>query len=113
MAEGKGTWAVALRCRSCDGRFIIRRVTVERINLLQISFTCPHCGTRPYEGRPHALADLITDSLPTYRKKRDADTWHFDPSCAHWPDDHYLELDGEPHVGELCGECAPRRRLGN
>src|ERR1041384_4412020 len=113
MAEGKGTWAVGLRCGSCRGRFIVRRVTVERISLLQITYTCPNCGTRPYEGRAHALADLITDSFPTYRKTPDGDTWHFDPSCVYWPDHDYVELDGSPRVGELCTECRVRRGQAN
>jgi predicted RNA-binding Zn-ribbon protein involved in translation (DUF1610 family) len=112
-SDGKKTWTVVFRCQSCRGRFIIRRATVERINLLQSAYTCPNCGTRPYEGRPHVLAELITDNFPTYRKTPDGDTWHFDPSCNHWPDDHYVELDGAPHVGELCVECVSRRRLGN
>jgi hypothetical protein len=113
MAEGKKSWAVVLRCRSCNGRFTMRRVTVAQINLLQISTTCPTCGTRPYEGRPHALAGLIADSFPTYRKTPDGDTWHFEPSCVYWPDDDYLELDGVPRVGELCTECRVRRGQNN
>jgi len=108
VAEGKKTWTVVFRCQSCRGRFTIRQASVERINLLQISYTCPWCGTRPYEGRPHALAELLSDPFPTYRKVSDGDTWHYDPSCGHWPVDQYVELHGEPRRGELCGECGAR-----
>ena len=108
MPEAKNTWAVILRCDFCRGRFIIRRATVDQFSILQSAHTCPYCGTRPYEGRAHALADIIPDALPVYRKTAVGDTWHFEQSCVQWPIDRYLELDGAPRIGEICGECRAR-----
>ena len=47
--------------------------------------------------------------MPYYRKKRDADTWHWCEACADWPRRDFVELwydDGDrPPNGELCNHC--------
>lgn len=52
----------------------------------------------------------------TWRRLRGRDTWHFMPSCQHWPSDERLdELEAverkrKPTTGELCDECQAKAR---
>jgi len=43
--------------------------------------------------------------MPTYRKKRGSDTWHWCRNCSNWPLHDYEESKTKPTTGELCNEC--------
>ncbi len=48
-----------------------------------------------------------------YRRRLYSDTWHFVPTCQHWPKimlKGYKEQDKKPTTGELCNECQAKAR---
>jgi DNA-directed RNA polymerase subunit RPC12/RpoP len=111
MPWGK-TWTVVFRCYDCRRKFTVRHNTFDRIEALQAVYPCPFCGARPVVQRApqlskvHILVELNDDLETIYRKYQDANTWHFNPSCTHWPADDYIALDVAPRSEQLCNECA-------
>jgi hypothetical protein len=49
-----------------------------------------------------------------YVRLRHRDTWHFCPTCSHWPDEEAdVEVrDSKPTSGELCNQCQSKARRG-
>jgi len=52
--------------------------------------------------------------MPTYRKRKGRDTWHWCTNCSLWPDSDYEEVTtpGRPSSGELCNECRSKEEKG-
>lgn len=52
--------------------------------------------------------------MPTYRKKKGKDTWHWCTNCNNYPKTDYEEkhLDKRPTNGELCDECLGKEKKG-
>jgi hypothetical protein len=54
--------------------------------------------------------------MKEYRRRRGADTWHFNGRCQHWPREDeeftslHLEEGQRPRSGELCNECLGKER---
>jgi hypothetical protein len=52
--------------------------------------------------------------MPTYRRKKDSDTWHWCRNCSNWPTSDYVDeykVD-RPTSGELCDECKGKEKAG-
>lgn len=45
--------------------------------------------------------------MPTYRRRKGSDTWHWCRNCSNWPTFDYEEkyFPGRPTYGELDNEC--------
>lgn len=54
------------------------------------------------------LAQHTTHVIKQYRKRKDADTWHFCTNCSMWPTTDYDESAEKPAAGELCNECSAK-----
>jgi hypothetical protein len=54
------------------------------------------------------LDEARLDSLG-YRKRQDADIWHFCSNCSRWPRFDYIELWVKPTSGKICSECEGKR----
>lgn len=50
--------------------------------------------------------------MPTYRKKRDEDIWHWCKNCSKWPKSDYKEVNSRPESGEFCRECLIKEKMG-
>jgi hypothetical protein len=52
--------------------------------------------------------------MPTYRKHKGSDTWHWCRNCANWPTSGYEEVttSGRPTSGELCNQCRGKEKDG-
>ena len=53
--------------------------------------------------------------MPTYRKRKGGDTWHWCRNCSNWPTTDYEEeyvASGRPRYGELDNECLSKERAG-
>jgi hypothetical protein len=116
MATGRNrkTWTLVLRCYACAGKFTQRHLTFDKVSALPLILPCPYCTARPYVGqrtRPgerfqiHGIVDLEDETETYYRKKINGETWYFNAECSNWPSEDFIELDGEPVVGEVCNEC--------
>lgn len=53
--------------------------------------------------------------MPTYRKRKDRDTWHWCKNCSNWPTSNYDEVTvpGRPSTGELDNECRAKEKARN
>jgi hypothetical protein len=51
--------------------------------------------------------------MPTYRKKKERDTWHWCRNCSNWPTSDYVERNTEPTSGEKCDECLAKKERVN
>jgi hypothetical protein len=53
--------------------------------------------------------------VPTYRKRKGTDTWHWCRNCSNWPTSNYEEIttSGRPTSGELDNECRSKEQAGN
>src|SRR5947207_6609076 len=116
MATGRNTkkWTLVLRCYACEGKFTQRHLTFDKVSALPLILPCPYCSARPYAGQRtipgerfpiHAIVDLQDETESYYRKNKNGETWHFVAECSDWPDEDFIELDGQPVVGEVCNEC--------
>jgi hypothetical protein len=45
-----------------------------------------------------------------FRRRENADTWHWCPQCSTYPTENYFVRRSKPDSGELCNECAARQR---
>jgi len=54
--------------------------------------------------------------MPTYRRLKGHDTWHWCTDCPHWPTSNYEEVvkhgRERPASGELDNTCLARERAG-
>ena len=50
--------------------------------------------------------------MPTYRKKKNSDTWHWCRNCHLWPTSDYDEQHTKPTSGELCNHCISKDKAG-
>jgi len=57
----------------------------------------------------------VGEIMPTYRRKRGSDTWHWCRNCSKYPTEDYEEITvyGRPTSGELCNECLAKERENN
>ena len=51
--------------------------------------------------------------MPTYRRKRNSDTWHWCRNCTDWPTTDFVEHVGKPTSGEFDNQCLAKERAGN
>ncbi len=55
--------------------------------------------------------------MPTYRKRKGSDAWHWCTNCSNWPTsdfDHEWHAGKErPSSGELDNECKAKEDAGN
>ena len=53
--------------------------------------------------------------MPTYRKRKDKDAWHWCKNCSNWPKRDYMEVEREmrPTTYELCDQCLALEQAGN
>ena len=53
--------------------------------------------------------------MPTYRRRKGNDTWHWCTNCTNWPTSNYEEVttSGRPTTGELDNECLAKERQNN
>ena len=51
--------------------------------------------------------------MPTYRRKKGSDTWHWCRNCSNWPDSDNDERYSKPTSGELCNQCIAKDKDGN
>jgi hypothetical protein len=106
-------WTVVLCCYNCNGKFTARHLELDRISVVPLITSCPHClaqshvvaGSTSEENKLHRIFDLREETEPAYRKITACDTWHFDHNCSQWPITDFVELEIPPNVGELCNEC--------
>lgn len=56
------------------------------------------------------------DKLPTYRKRKGGDTWHWCRNCSNDPKENYDEVTlygtTRPSSGELDNECRAKEKAG-
>ena len=52
--------------------------------------------------------------MPTYRRKKGSDAWHWCKNCSNWPTSDYEErtTPGRPSTGELDNECKAKESRG-
>ena len=52
--------------------------------------------------------------MPTYRKRKGSDTWHWCRNCPNWPTSDYDEVTtrDRPSSGELDNTCLAKERNG-
>lgn len=52
--------------------------------------------------------------MPTYRRRKGKDTWHWCTNCSNWPISYYNKktVSGRPSFGELCNECKAKEKEG-
>jgi len=52
--------------------------------------------------------------MPTYRKRKGHDAWHWCTNCSNWPTQDYEETatSGRPTTGELFNECRAKEKEG-
>lgn len=63
------------------------------------------------KAKPRTRTRTAKAPAPTrWRRLRESDTWHFNPTCHQWPtkDGSFLEAEGRPGYGELCDTCKSR-----
>ena len=50
--------------------------------------------------------------MPTYRKRKGSDAWHWCKNCSNWPTSNYEEVTvpGRPRTGELDNECLAKEK---
>ncbi|HTM09847.1 MAG TPA: hypothetical protein VL754_15790 [Verrucomicrobiae bacterium] len=55
------TWTVVLRCRACQRRFAVKRVTLDRLALAPQVLHCVFCGAQPHlsSDTPAALHQIV------------------------------------------------------
>ena len=56
------TWTVMLRCRSCQRRFAVKHVPLDRLALAPQVMHCVFCGAQPQltpEGAPATLHQIV------------------------------------------------------
>ena len=51
--------------------------------------------------------------MPTYRRKKDSDTWHQCTNCSNWPASNFVSRNDKPTYGELCNECQAKQKAGD
>ena len=53
--------------------------------------------------------------MPTYRRRKGNDTWHWCRNCSNWPTTNYEEVTtpGRPPSGELDNECLGKEKSGD
>jgi hypothetical protein len=53
--------------------------------------------------------------MPTYRRRKGNDTWHWRRNCSNWPTTNYEEVTtaGRPTTGELDNEYRSKENEGN
>ena len=55
--------------------------------------------------------------MPTYRRKKSKDAWHWCKNCSNWPtsdyDEEYHSGTERPSTGELCNECRAKEKTGD
>ena len=55
--------------------------------------------------------------MPTYRRRKGHDTWHWCTNCTNWPisdyDEEYHSETERPSTGELCNECRAKEKAGD
>jgi len=58
---------------------------------------------------------LLKDSpMPTYRRIKGTNVWHWCSNCSQWPASNYIEVirDSRPGGGKLDDECLARETAG-
>ena len=50
--------------------------------------------------------------MPTYRKRKGGDTWHWCRNCTNWPTSNCDERSYMPTYGELCNQCIAKKKAG-
>ncbi len=54
--------------------------------------------------------------MPTYRKRKGHDAWHWCTNCTNWPTSDYDEETHpgteRPNTGELCNQCRSKEKDG-
>ena len=48
--------------------------------------------------------------MPTYRRKKNRDTWHWCRNCSNWPKSNYVERSTKPTSGELIISVKQRKK---
>jgi hypothetical protein len=68
MIASTPTWSILLRCCACRGKFTLHRLTRDRVLLVPLVTSCPHCAARPHvaaydteESKLHRIIDLRQD----------------------------------------------------
>ena len=62
------------------------------------------------------LSDFARPNIRTrrrtmkYRRRREADAWHWCTNCSNWPTSDYVDRDTKPTTGELCNECRSKTK---
>ena len=53
--------------------------------------------------------------MPTYRRLKGSDTWHWCRNCSNWPTSNYetVTTSGRPSSGELDNECKAKEKDDN
>ena len=54
--------------------------------------------------------------MPTYRRKKGSDTWHWCKNCSTYPTENYEKITKEgkrPSYGELCNECRAKEKAND
>jgi len=52
--------------------------------------------------------------MPTYRRSKGSDVWHWCINCSQWPTSNFIEVtrSGRPAGGELDNECLAKETAG-
>lgn len=52
--------------------------------------------------------------MPTYRRRKDKDTWHWCSNCSNYPTGSDVDVSyTKPTSGELCNECKGKEANNN
>lgn len=52
--------------------------------------------------------------MPTYKKRKDSDTWHWCTNCSNYPRGTDVDTrDRKPSSGELCNQCLSKDERGD
>lgn len=111
-------WTIAVRCYLCRQKFTLRHLELDTVFTAPLVTFCPHCGSELHVTSGPGAADqaylyridLREETEAIFRKTSGSYLWHFSESCSQWPTDDYLQLEIQPDVGELCGECKTKQR---
>ncbi len=106
-------WTIAIRCQQCRQKFTLRHLELDYVFSSPLVTFCPYCCTQLHIGSgpagPDAAylrrVDLREETEAIYRKPAGGNIWHFSESCSGWPTEEFLQMEIQPDIGELCGEC--------
>ncbi len=110
-------WTISIRCHHCQQRFTLRHLELDYVFYSPLVTFCPHCCTQLHigsgpGGRDQTYLrriDLREESESVYRRSPGGSLWHFSENCSGWPTGEYLQIEMEPDLGEICGECKAKQ----